>query len=132
MKHHAQGIRPSFQQAFRRHSPAPEHIVTLKDSLIVHIYVGECVEPLKNQIDVFVRNHRRIGIKCRPVLPIHKADPLKARVVIPVERIGNQIVVQQIRLDHARHLGGMPFFELRAIGGAGSSELPLRVEHAGC
>jgi hypothetical protein len=80
---------PAFSKPF-----APEHIVSVKDSLIVHIHVGERVEPLENQIDVFVRNHRRIGIKSGPIFPIREANPLQARVVILVKRIGDEIVVQ--------------------------------------
>ena len=94
MEHHTQRIRSGFQQAFCGHSPAAEHIVTVKHGLIVHIHVGECVEPFENQINVFVRNHRRISIKSRAVFPVREANPLQARVVILVKRIGDEIVVQ--------------------------------------
>jgi hypothetical protein len=92
MKDHPQCIRARFQQRFHRDAPAPEHIVAMKDGLVVHVNVCVGVQPFKNQVNVLVRNRCGVGLESGPVFPVGQSDPLESGVVILVERIGNQTI----------------------------------------
>jgi len=71
-----------------------------------------------------VREHGRIDLKRCLILPVREPDPLQMELVIFIERVGDEIAVQQVRLNYARNLRGMPFLYVGSIGIRYGSELP--------
>ncbi len=51
-----------------------------------------------------VRERGCIHLKRGLIFPVGQSDPLQTEFIIPVERVGNQPVVQQIGLHHAWNL----------------------------
>ena len=128
MKNNSQRIRPSLQQRFHRHPPAPEHVVAVQRHLVVYVNIRVGVQPFKNQIHMVVRQSCRVRLKSRSIFPVGQPDPLQPRIIVLIERIWYQPIFEQIRLHHSRHVCRMPILQFRAVGFTDGPEFPFSLE----
>ena len=73
-----------------------------------------------------VRKRGRIDLKCGLVLPVGQADPLQMKFIVSIERIGNETAMEQVGLNYARNLGGMPLLDIGSVCVRDGAELPCR------
>src|ERR1700757_2793891 len=78
-----------------------------------------------------VRECCRVDLKRSLIFPIGKADPLQAELVVPIEGIGDQAAVQQVGLNYAGNLRGMPFLHVRSIRVCDGPKPPARIQVSG-
>ncbi len=130
MKNYSKSIRARLQDVFDWHTPAPKHVVRMKNLLLVQVDVRKRVQPLKDQVHVLVRRCCGVHVNRGSVLPIGEPDPLQSRVVVLVKRIRDEAIAQEVCLNNAGYVRGMPFLDVRSGGGADGAELPFRVDDA--
>lgn len=80
-----------------------EHVVRLQDGLAVQLDRGKGVEPVKRQhrlgpVELLGRG------KGGPVDPDRLTDPLHLELILARERIGDELVVQEVEVDVGREL----------------------------
>src|SRR5271165_3354132 len=130
MKYDTERIGTRLQQRFRWNAPAAEHIVSFENRLIIEIDIGKSIQPLENQIEVLMPERDGINLKSRLILPIGQANPLQMKLVVPIERIEDELAIQQIRLHHARNLRGVPLFDIGSLSACHSAKLPAGIQIA--
>ncbi len=92
--------------------------------MLVHEDFREGVESVEDKVYVLALERSGVNLKRGAVLPIGKADPLQARFVVAIKRVGNELRGLKVRLHHAWHLCGVPIFHLRMIGCIQCAEFP--------
>ena len=128
MEHDTKRIRSGFQQRLRGNPPVAEHVVGVKNLLLIKKDIRKCIQAIKNQVSMIVRERGCINLKRGLILPVGQADPLQTELVVAIERIGDEAAVQQIGLNHARNLRGMPFFDVGSICVCHGAKLPARIQ----
>jgi hypothetical protein len=53
---------------------------------------------------------------------------LQAKFVIPVKRVRDEAIAQQIGMHYAGNLRRMPLLNVRLIGGSDGAKLPIRIQ----
>jgi hypothetical protein len=96
----------------------------MENRLVIEVDVGKRIQSFKNQVGMFVRERGGIQLKCGLILPVSQADPLEMELIISIKRVGDETAVQQVGLNHARNLRGMPFFGVGPIGVGYGAKLP--------
>src|SRR5580658_2603591 len=71
-----------------------------------------------------MRERGSVGLKHSLILPIGQPDPLQAEFVIPIERVRDEFVAQQIGVHHTRNLRGMPLLDIGLVGACDSDNVP--------
>ena len=117
----SQGVVARFQRLFRVDPPGAKHIVSVQERLIVQEHLRIGVETLEHQLHVLAIQDLWRDFKRRSVFPVCFADPLLLLFVIAIERIFDQLVCEQIRVNATRNSRPVP------ICFSGLTELPARV-----
>ena len=79
---------------------------------------------------MLVRQRGGIDLKSGLVFPVGQTDPLQTKFVIAVEWVGNEPAAQQVGLNHAGNLRGVPLFDVGTVSIGHGSKLPARVQVA--
>src|SRR5205085_11314779 len=101
MKNDAQRILAGMQVVLHRNAPGAEHVVSLQQFGVVKVNIGEGIQSGKMQVDVASGEGGGVYVEVGLIFPVGQADPLQGFFVIAVKRIGDQFVVQQVRLHQA-------------------------------
>jgi len=75
---------------------SPKHIVCLGDFLAVEENRSESVQPFDNQLNMRFLVKRLGNLKLTPVFPVLVLDPLDPELIIPVERVRNEPIFQEV------------------------------------
>ncbi len=75
---------------------------------VIQVNIGKGVEAAKQQVEVLAREGRGIHVELCLVLPVCQPNPLQRLFVVAIERIGDQLIAQKIRLHDARHFRVVP------------------------
>ncbi len=129
-KDHAQLIRSGLQRRFGVHAPGAKHVVGGQQRLAVQLHLRVGVEAVEDQFDVLARQRGGIHLKSSAVFPVGEPDPLQPRFVVAIERIGNQLGLQQVGLDYTWHRRRMPVRDLRTVGRVQRAKFPAGID--GC
>ena len=103
---HGQRIAAFPQQGFHIHTPGAVHVIGMQHGLPVYRYVGQCIQPPKNQINPPMGQERRGYVEGAfvSVIPIH--HPQGFIFVFPPEGVLDQSGGQQIAQHRTWHPGG--------------------------
>src|ERR1017187_5759952 len=74
------------------------------------------------------RESRGIHVELRLILPVGQPNPLQRLLVVAIERVGDQLIAQEIHLHQARNLGVVPLFDSGMTAVVQSAEPPARME----
>ena len=120
-EHHAQRIRARFQIWLHVDAPLAEHVIGGEYPGTVQPDLGVCVETFEHELDVTVFEQHQWGRDSAAILPIGVLDPLLFGFVVAIEGVRDQLVPQQVGVDHAGHLRRMP---IRVFGAGRVGALP--------
>jgi hypothetical protein len=100
----AAGAQPAADREAQRH----KHVVRAGNLTAVEINRGERVEPVADELHFLGGEQGGGDAESRAVFPVMLLDPLEAKFVGAVKRIGNQAVAEQVAVDAAGHSRGPP------------------------
>src|SRR5580658_8886708 len=102
----------------------------MENRLIVQVDISKRVQPIEHQINMVTSERSGVDLECSLIFPVGQADPLQTEFVVPIEWVGDETILEQVGVHHARNLRRMPLLDVGIVCVSDGAKLPTRIQRA--